>query len=80
MKFDEVVERIRCHECAGSGELKSHERCLPCGGSGIDPSAIDEASGWGTWAISVHDRPGYIVVVPLGLENPTGHVIVESWT
>lgn len=72
MRFDEVVERIRCPGCAGTGS-KDSSRCQLCAGSGIDPEIVEEASGWGTWAMSVHDRPGWIVAVHLGLEDPTGN-------
>lgn len=75
MRFDQVVERIRCPGCLGDGtthRTESSDRvCQQCNGSGINPEVIDEASGWGTWAISVHDRPGWLVVVNLGLDNPT---------
>lgn len=76
MRFDDVVEKIRCPRCHGTGTTTSGENgsdpsCPECNGSGINPAVIDEASGWGTWAISVHDQPGWIVVVHLGLKNPT---------
>ena len=74
MRFDDVVELIRCPACAGTGSINSLTTpCQPCGGSGIDPEVIEEASGWGTWAISVHDSPGWIVSIHLGLDDPTGN-------
>lgn len=82
MRFEDVVTRIRCPDCRGSGEVGdgpgSSAQCVRCGGSGIDPDVVDEASGWGTWAISVHDSPGWIVVVPLGLNDPTGKAVAEE--
>lgn len=79
MKFEDVVARIRCSHCWGSGE-DGTGKCESCGGSGIDPDVVDEASGWGTWAISVHDSPGWLVVVPLGLTDPTGNATsAEPW-
>ncbi len=78
MKFDDVVERIRCSDCLGRGTRPVVDAgdgtdavCETCNGSGIDPGVIDEASGWGTWAISVHDSPGWLVVVNVGMTNPT---------
>lgn len=82
MRFEEVVTHIRCAECWGSGEVEvapgAAVNCSRCGSSGIDPDVVDEASGWGTWAISVHDSPGWIVVVPLGLDHPTGGAVAEE--
>lgn len=82
MRFDDVVELIRCPACAGSGSTPDEQAtCQPCNGSGIDPEVIEEASGWGTWAMSVHDSPGWIVSVHLGLEDPTGHASSgDPWT
>lgn len=75
LRFDEVVEQIRCPDCLGDGIANagqtSNTTCHQRNGSGINPEVIDEASGWGTWALSVHDRPGWLVVVNLGLDNPT---------
>lgn len=75
MRFDDVVDRVRCPDCAGTGDSASAEEtvCQTCNGSGINPEVIEEASGWGTWAMSVHDSPGWIVAVHLGLEDPSGH-------
>lgn len=82
MTFEDVVTHIRCANCGGSGKVDAEPGgavdCERCGSSGIDPDVIDEASGWGTWAISVHDSPGWIVVVPLGLDDPTGRAITED--
>lgn len=82
MRFDEVVEQIRCPHCDGDGTSNltesSGQMCQGCNGSGIDREVIDEASGWGKWAMSVHDQPGYLVVVNLGLENPTEPQSPES--
>lgn len=82
MNFEDVVKRIRCADCWGSGKVDGDKGiaagCPRCGSSGIDPDVVDEASGWGTWAISVHDAPGWIVVVPLGLDDPTGRAVVEE--
>lgn len=66
MRFDDVVEKIRCPVCAGSGAGNPQPgSCANCDGTGINPEAIDEAGGWDSWAITVHERPGPIVVVPL---------------
>ncbi|HZD22296.1 MAG TPA: hypothetical protein VE569_02685, partial [Acidimicrobiia bacterium] len=72
MRFDDVVEKIRCPQCLGRGTPTNPDTgegpdrtCPRCNGSGINPEVVDEASGWGTWAISVHDSPGWLVVVNL---------------
>jgi len=68
MRFDDVVAKIRCPICRGSGtaEVNPHPRtCETCDGTGINPDVVDEAGGWDSWAITVHERPGPIVVVPL---------------
>ena len=73
MRFDDVVSRVRCPGCGGTGSAADDGTCQQCDGSGINPEVIEEASGWGTWAMSVHDRPGWIVAVHVGLNDPTGH-------
>lgn len=66
MRFDDVVEKIRCPVCAGTGAANPQPgSCANCDGTGINPEVIDEAGGWDSWAITVHERPGPIVVVPL---------------
>ena len=74
MRYEDVVNMVRCPDCGGTGSgVDDESSCLQCNGSGINPEVIEEASGWGTWAMSVHDRPGWIVAVHLGLDDPTGH-------
>lgn len=74
MRFDDVVSQIRCPGCGGTGfQADDGPACQYCDGSGINPEVIEEASGWGTWAMSVHDRPGWIVAVHVGLNDPTGN-------
>lgn len=84
MNFDEVVALIRCPTCRGRGwspESVGRRPCEDCGESGINPAVLEEAGGWGTWAISVHDSPGWIVAVNVGLEDPTGRAIPdEPWS
>jgi hypothetical protein len=82
MKFDDVVSRIRCPDCGGNGlAVDEGASCEHCDGSGINPEIIEEASGWGTWAMSVHDRPGWIVAVHVGMTDPTGHASSsEPWS
>ncbi len=77
MRFDEVVEQIRCPDCWGTG-TDGGAPCGECNGSGINPGSLEEASGWGTWAMSVHDNPGWFVSVYLGLIDPTGHAEIED--
>lgn len=69
MRYDDVVAVIRCPSCHGTGnngaKATGQDPCPQCDGTGINPEVIDEAGGWGSWAITVHDRPGPILVVPL---------------
>lgn len=74
MRFDDVVDQIRCPDCGGAGSANDERHhCERCNGSGINPAALEEASGWDTWAMSVHDNPGWFVSVYLGLTDPTGN-------
>lgn len=74
MRFDDVVNQIRCQVCRGTGSAADETfPCQHCNGSGINPEVLEEASGWDSWAMSVHDSPGWFVSVYLGLSDPTGH-------
>lgn len=79
MNFADVVNSIRCSNCAGEGLLgRNRATCVECGGSGINPGVVEEASGWDSWAISVHESPGWIVAVHVGLTDPTGRARSEE--
>jgi hypothetical protein len=81
MRFDDVVNRIRCPGCRGTGSLADRSTCELCNASGINPEVIEEASGWDSWAMTVHDSPGWIIAVHLGLTDPTGNASTsDPWS